>query len=401
MKTMPRMLVSALCLAGFAQAAAAVDFHWAGFATVAVACFSGDDADYVAYGQPDGPGRSRRCDAGTDSLLGVQLDAEVDDRLSLALQMVADQDEDGHYDPRIEVAQLRWRVDDKVSLRLGRMPAPAFLFSETRQVRFAQPWVRPPQSVYGLVPVHASDGVELIVNNAIGGWYAEWQFGWSEKTFEAPLPNSSRTASIDSRGGFLYLTLDSGGTRLKVGYGYNETTLRNRNVTQLLGGLRTFSSGARLADDLEVEDSPMHSFALGAQHESAGWLLLAEAGYISVDGYPRDQFGAYVTVGRHFGAWMPYLSFEQRKTYGDDTDPRAGPLRAQVDTLLAATRYDGQTVSAGLSRALGDSAMVKLQIDRVQPDNDSWGQLSNHGPGYRFDDPQAEWLATLSLDFVF
>ena len=58
-------------------------------------------------------------------------------------------------------------------------------------------------------------------------------------------------------------------------------------------------------------------------------------------------------------------------------------------------------MSAGLSRALGDSAMVKLQIDRVQPDNDSWGQLSNHGPGYRFDDPQEEWLATLSLDFVF
>jgi hypothetical protein len=75
-----------------------------------------------------------------------------------------------------------------------------------------------------------------------------------------------------------------------------------------------------------------------------------------------------------------------------------------VDTLLAATRTDSSRLSLGLSRELHPQAILKLQLDYIRPDRDSFGLYTNHADAYgdpAYRRPGSDWLFALSLDFVF
>jgi hypothetical protein len=130
-------------------------------------------------------------------------------------------------------------------------------------------------------------------------------------------------------------------------------------------------------------------------------LLLAELGYRTHEGYPRDQYGAYLTLGRRLGLWMPYATLAQRRTRGPASDERAWFLRPQVETLLAATRNDSASVSFGLAYNIHEKATLKLQMDRLRPRHDSWGLYTNPGPSYDYARPGSQWLMSLGLDFIF
>ena len=128
---------------------------------------------------------------------------------------------------------------------------------------------------------------------------------------------------------------------------------------------------------------------------------MTEIAYRNIDGFFRDQYGAYVTLGRHFGPWMPYTTLAKRWSSGPDSDSRAGSLRPEVEALLAGTRFDTSSVSLGLSREITEQAIVKFQADWIKADKDSWGLYTNHAADYNFANPDSDWLYTLSLDFVF
>jgi hypothetical protein len=51
-------------------------------------------------------------------------------------------------------------VTPAFSVRLGRTVLPSFLYSDTREVGYSNPWVRPPIEAYSLVPIDHSDGVD-------------------------------------------------------------------------------------------------------------------------------------------------------------------------------------------------------------------------------------------------
>ena len=140
---------------------------------------------------------------------------------------------------------------------------------------------------------------------------------------------------------------------------------------------------------------------MGVQLEQNDWLLMSELGYRTLDGFIRDQYGAYITLGRRFGSWMPYTTLAKRWSRGANTDSRAGALQPEVEALLAISRYDTTSVSLGLSREITEQAILKFQADWVKPDRDSRGLYTNHAADYNFTNPDSDWLYTLSLDFVF
>jgi hypothetical protein len=386
--------------------AMAQNVHFGGFGSASYSCFSSNTADFVVNDQPRGPGRSGRCDAGTDSLLGIQLDLPLGKSVEFGVQFVADRDADRSFSPDVDVAQVRWKLSDATTLRIGRMPSSAFLHTEDRQVRYAQPWVRPPLEVYGQSPVFSQDGLELIHLNRLGPWNAEWQGGIFRLSFDSPQSNSRETDPVKTSGAFLNLTLRGRNTLFKAGYSYSHVTYSTSGVDGFLAALRNLGgpSGTQLADELAIQDAPAHLFAFGVRHEQNDWLAMGEFSYRRVKGFFRDQYGAYATLGRRLGSWMPYGTLARRWTLGPDTDSRAVALgwpKAGVEALYAATRYDTTSASLGLSRSLGEQATLKLQADWIKPDQNSWGLYTNHGPTYDYANPGTDRLLTLSLDFVF
>jgi hypothetical protein len=334
------------------------------------------------------------------------LDLGLSESVEFGLQLIADRNEDRSYTPDVSVAQLRWRPTEETTLRLGRMPTPAFLHSEDRQVRYAMPWIRPPVEVYSLIPPLSQDGLEIIYEDRLGRWHAEWQGGISVLDYDTPSPNSDDTFSVDTRQAYLGLTLQDSNTTLKLRYGYAKISVALPEMEALFSFLQNLGpEGAALADDLSVEDSPSHMLSLGMRWEKGGWLTMGEFAYRIAEGYNRDQYGAYITQGRRFGPWMPYATLARRLSSGPDTDSRAqalGPLvQGAVELLLTRTRHDTTSLSLGLSRQVHDQAMLKFQADWVRPDNDSWGLYYNHAPDYDYTNPGSDWLLSMSLDFVF
>lgn len=405
MKNISKILWSVLVvMLSVVNPVAALDTQVGGFGSASLSCFSGETSDYISNNQPRGPGRSSRCDLGLDSLLGVQFDMSLDKTLSLGVQLVANRNADRSYVPGITVAQLRWRLDDQLTLRFGRMPTPAFLHSEDRFVRYAQPWVRPPVEVYGLIPPSSHDGMEFIHTSRWGNWNAEWQGGGAVTTFDSPRANTHDTYPIKSREIYLALSLQDEATLVKFGYGRGTVSIFHPDAEQILAGLRQ-AGATELADHLAIDDNPSILVAIGMRHKWRKWFAMGEFAHAGTHGYNREQYGAYVTLGYNNGTWTPYATLARRWSRGPESDNRAQVLglttQAAVESLLSRSRTDGTSLSVGASMDIDNQATLKLQADRIMPDRRSWGIYTNHAADYNYANPRAEWLFSVNLDFVF
>lgn len=399
-----KSLVMAISLMTVAANTLAFEPHLRGFGTASLSCFSSNDSDFVTNNQPKGPGISGTCDTGVDSLLGLQIDAELTRQLEFGLQIIADRHADASFDPDFSIAQLRWHANDALTFRFGRMPTPTFLHSEDRQVRYAMPWVRPPLEVYGLIPTLYNDGMEFVFETVLKEWQIEWHGGISRFDFEIPdAATKGALDDVETENVYLNFLVRNSNTLIKIGYFKFKVSAPSEAAIAIFDALEFFNGppGSALVSDLEIKDSDSELISLGIRYDNNNWLAMGEYAYRTIDSYLRDQYGAYMTVGYHMDDWMPYFTLARRWTKGPDTDNRAGLLTPQLNTLLAYSRFDSTSISLGLSRVLNEQATLKVQTDWIQPDDDSWGLYFNHSSDYDFNNPESDWLFSLSLDFIF
>jgi len=381
------------------------NFKLSGFGTLGYSCFSADHADFVLNLQPKGPGRTDQCTTNLDSLLAVQVDVNINEQLEAGLQVTSDYNADRSHEPEFTMAQLRWAVTHNTMLRFGRNHNPAFIHSDTRNVRFAMPWTRPPLEVYGLSPVYIQDGIELLHEKNIGDWWMEMHFSITESNFENPRSNASGTDEVDVVDQYYAgLTLEKESMLLKATYGQGKVTTSSPLLDFVLASLTDQS----LISDMALQDDMYQLATVGLQYQTPDWLFVVEYGYRQVENsFFRDMQGAYLTIGRHFDKWMPYVTVARRWTSGPEFDNRAiGPFENYLindpqDGLLSASRFDTTSLSAGVSYQLFDSALIKLQADWLKPDDNSWGLYTNHNDQYNFSTPDDELLISLNFDFVF
>lgn len=142
-----------------------------GFGTLGAVYSDEDRADFVGdVFDPDGAGRTRRWSPEVDSRLGLQVSGDLTPHLDAVVQVIAEQRYDDSYTPTVEWANLQYAVSEALDVRAGRSVLPVFFTSEYRKVGYANPWVRPPQEVYRLVPVTNADGLDLTYHGHFGGF---------------------------------------------------------------------------------------------------------------------------------------------------------------------------------------------------------------------------------------
>ena len=295
-------------------------------------------------------------------------------------------------------------------MRVGRMQNPLFMASEYRNVLYLQPWVRPPGEVYNLATTYLHDGIELTHYGHAGDWNLSLLGGLGHSKFAVPRGyETNATDNAEADFGYLGVNLQQGNWLVKAGYAFGQASYSNPGIDGLLDTLRTagqvFPALYHLADELALKDSRIDILSIGTRFEDDDWLLQAEYGYRHIDSFYRDGHGAYLMAGRHFGDWTPYGILSRR--WSRDTAIRntvpamLAPLDAYVDALLASTNADRTSLALGLSRKLGDQAILKFQIDWIKPDSDSVSPFGVPVPGYAVADRQTERLITLNLDFAF
>ena len=379
-----------------------------GFATLGISCFSNRDADFTYNTNPRGPGRSKHCDSGLDSVLGVQADQRLTDTVDGVAQVTILRNADETYRPEFSLANIRWQVSDELTLRAGRVSNPMFLNSDFRLVHFALPTARPATEVYGLSPTFTMDGVDAFYRQRIADWRTEIYVGLHNNTIEAARSNSSRTDEAKTSAlATLSISVEHDALLIKASASSGKLNYPTDTVDAILAGLRAVEplspGAAALADQLNPREVRLHLYSVGARYDESDWLVQGEIAARRFDSsFFRNSVAGYLTAAYRIGPWSPYATIARRKSQGPLNDSRAGPLNAIVSTLLRSTNYSQSSITLGLSRELGKGTVIKAQNLWLQPDRGSYGNsLLNASPTYNLANPPRDRLVSINLNTVF
>ena len=383
-------------------------FTFNGFGTLGFTRSNEQGADFVANSlRPEGPGRSDEWSPEVDSRLGLQLSADLMPRLTAVAQVVVEQTFDDDYEPTIEWANLKVSITDDLSVRIGRTALPTFLVADHRKVGFANPWVRPPVELYGLIPVFNSDGLDLSYRQRLGG-------GWGH-TLQAvagfsnvDLPGGSRAEVRDFYG--LFDTFERRALSLRTALATGRVTVDF--AQPLFDFFRFFGpEGVAIADRFDVENRRLDFASIGVGYDPGEWFVTAEGGLLRGRSLVADRTAGYVTGGRRMGDLTVHVTYSEVVVNGSiprsgltlstlppELVPPASALNAALDDVLTSI-VEQRTVSLGLRWDFRRDVALKLQVDRIEAGRESYGQFVNRQPG--FEAGADATLITLNCDFVF
>jgi hypothetical protein len=338
-------------------------FSYSGFGTAGVLHTSTSDAEYVQTGQTSGG--TDGLDFKTDSKLGLQATVTPTSWLSGTVQALAEERFDDSLSPKFEWAFVKVKPVDGVSIRAGEMALPSFLVSDSRNVGYANTWLRAPDEVYGQSTFDVYTGADVTYQHSIGS-YTLTLDGLAGHTKADFLLGPDYVAIINGHKLLGYSAdLDTGLVSLR--YSYVKT-----NIDADIDGV----TAARL----------VYTFtSIGATYDHNDVLLQSEfiAKHTQLTAY--DVNGWYVLGGYRLGKFLPYGIYAAGQTPTGPNPP--GPPEPSESK---------HTISAGVRADLIKSVDFKLQIDRETTEN-SGSPFINVQPSFN----DHAFVYSFTVDFVF
>jgi hypothetical protein len=388
-----------------AQEGGADRFSLSGFGTIGVVHSSEHLADFVgSINQPTGTGGSHGWDYGSDSTLGLQLDARATDRLTAVVQVVARHQYDNSYVPQLEWANLRLRVTPDFSLRVGRIALPIFMVSDSRLVGYANPWLRPPPEIYNTGPVTNNDGIDVAWRGAHGGVSTTLQLiaGRTNKDFPGGIEVTGRHMLGANA------TLERGATTLQLHYTSAAVDVASPAIDQLFGGYTQLGEGLAAVPPFAAAGADTLAFvaayrpigklytalSVGVNHDPGPWFATGEWVREHLGVALSDSHSGYLTLGVRTHAFTPYLTWAAVTTPTRErpvlpTTLLPAPYGATMAVLdqgfisgLSGFWGPQHSVSLGVRYELTQSADLKLQLDHILEGASSSGFLIDTLPGY-------------------
>ena len=363
---------------------AAVEFS--GFASAGF--ITGDlDTPFVS-----GPDRvSESSSFGADNTIGVQVASRINDQVNVAAQLLGKGTLDS-YSISAQWAYISYEFSPDLSARIGRLNFPAALFSEYQEIGFNYPWVRNPMEVYTTVPLSTYSGMDLVYSFDSGD--INWQI--------LPFIGSSPTIELAS---------GSGGVELAYGI----TLVVNTDNAKL----NFMAVNADEADfDVTVGgvllnfNMDMSYYSAGIEYEKNNILLISEIIKKDIHNNPQSSYQSisdmtayYVTLGYRMGDFLPHFTYAGTQSDHSATILPAGSPFPGIDPALWVAPEDmiiptngelylQESYTLGLRYDFSSQAAIKLDYQRVIPEDGSWGVFFND-PGDKVD------LLSFVVDIVF
>lgn len=403
---------------------------FSGYGTLGVAHSTEDRADFLANDlQGRGAGHSRKWSPDVDSRIGVQVNANFSPQLSAVVQVLAEQRHDASYRPTIEWANLKYEFTPDFSIRAGRIVLPGFMASNYKKVGYAQPWVRPPVEVYGLIPVSRSDGIDMSYRMRMGQATHNFQIAYGGTS--AGLPEGGKATIKD--GWLISDTVEYGAATLHMAYARSKVTLDS--FRPLFDGYRQFAGAATqaatmlppgfrpavtaaaaqataIANKYDPDHRQLSFISIGGSYDPGDWFAMAEWGQTDSDSIFGKRAAWYATGGYRWGKFTPYVSYAVAKLKSNQRDAgitgvpallpalqgAAATLNANLNDQLAGAPTQ-KTISIGTRWDFAKNAALKLQYDHSRVGNGSTGTLDRPQPGFVLGGRFNVFSAT--VDFVF
>ncbi|HEY4555374.1 MAG TPA: hypothetical protein VIG68_02900 [Lysobacter sp.] len=367
---MKKVLCVALVAAMGAAPSAHAEVRFSGFGQVVVGQMN-HEGERFAQVAADDNNYDHDLNAERDSLVAVQMDADLGERVSATAQVLASGRKDFH--PELAWAYVNAKLGKGFSAKVGRQRIPFYRYSDYLDVGQAYPWVRPPVAMYNQ-PWSNADMVNLSHNAYAGKWYSQAQAFVGRFDGEIYGHDSGVDAQLQKvRGASWEMEYDEW-LSLRAAYVVGNVTVTGTSLDQATAALSAFGQGAR-AERLDYSADKGSFKSLGFKVNRADWLVIGEYAEFGVDDSVldgADRRDWYATVGRRFGAVMPHVSYGRRDAH-IATEALAGlpttsPFYGPVYASLASQQLDESFRSVGVRWDVTAKVALKADWTRYRSD---------------------------------
>ncbi len=347
-----------------------------------------------------GQGIRDKTDFETDTIFGLQVRSQIDEKLSVTGQFLA-KGGDGSFDLSTDWAYATYALTDSASVRAGRLRLPAFLMSEFLEVGYAYPWVRPPVEVYGLSMMSSYMGTDLIYNIETG--FMDIQLQPYLGNINENISNNNGDFKVESEN-LTGLNIVLSGEIATFRLGYAKTTTNVEGITTIVPNLGTPHPLMGKSIDLPVEEAATEFASVGATLDWNNFVGYAEYASLKIDtgnviipavdnveqgqfipkieleGIPvvADNHGWYVSLGYRFDTFFPAITYAE--SISDETGGE-----------------DQKSITLSMRYNVGSNSALKVELQQIDAERRMTGAA-----GYFSTDPEDKVnLLSVAYDVVF
>ena len=353
-----------------------------------------------------------------DSKVGLQLDYALSERWHFTTQAVSKQRESGNWSPELEWAFAKYNLLPTLAIRSGRMRLPVYMMSDTLDVNYANPWIRPPVEVYGSNPLSGMnlDGVDLLWRPTTGpvSWLIQPFYGMTRFNVRGgPSFDSNDMYGSQVSASWGDFTLRGAAMHLDGVLHYPKINTEVIPALQALCGYTRDLAACQQAAGLKANGHPMVIGTLGLAWDNGDYFVNSEyamrdSQYLS----PSDNSSWYLTLGTRLNKWTPYVSYA-RLTNNGPSKFTAGKgalpgfsTNSVVTEVMTVNPMDQATITLGMRYDLMSNLAVKFQWDHIDTFTKDGQDRTGRGvfvtwPSAFENRNNTVDLFSLSMDFAF
>ncbi len=265
--------------------------------------------------------------------VGLNITAKINNRVRVATQLIA-LSQDNNYNVELDWGFIELSLNDRWTLKTGKIKFPVGLVNEYVDVSYAFPWLVPPRVIYS----EESKGSRATTESYVGAGVT-----WNS--------NSSGTTQF---------TVD-----LFTGEVDRESTPSLKDLFGVSASINwndVVTLKASTYTRKHLTTSTHTASILGLKMDYNNYIVYSEISNTEVDGLPALETDVwYITVGYRIGKWLPHFTYESFEQGDND---------------------EQTTITLGVKYNLAKHTSLKFSISNVDTDlNNGDGGLFESTPG--------------------
>lgn len=255
-----------------------------------------------------------------ESVIGIQIDADLSEGLKLKTLLQADGEKD--YDAEMKWAFAEFDAGGDVTFQAGRQPLPLYYYTDFIDVAYSYRWVRPPMETYFLQN-STFDGVQLKWEPMVGDY--EYRF----QVYHGRDENEDINLTLNDVTGVVAFMR-------KDWFEVRASHAKSNVETAVIGG----AAGATVETPTSFTNLTLKAGTKSA-YITAEWQRDDESKPIQVLNYLDESQSWYISAGYGVDNFVPYVTYAERENSLSDENPfLAEDAKQKSESWTGGVRWD-------------------------------------------------------------
>lgn len=340
------------------------EVQWSGFATIAAGMMTNSDDDYAGY-------EGTEIDWLQDSKVGLQATTDLQEGLTFTIQILATGADD--FDTEIKWLYANYQVNDELAVKVGKVRAPIYKYSDYLDVGYTYHWIRPPVETYNLY-VDTAEGIQFSYNNQLGDVDSSLTFLFGRLEDETTALGYTLDIDIDKLFVLSWdLAYENFTSRIAYAAGYGLTVdlsdVEDINTITTYLENSGYADYASTVDNILVEGDDAYFASIAFGYDNGDQFVMAEGTYQDTgDNLFSVIKSWYISSGFRVNSMTYHLTYAN--VISETPDFILDGVTDAYTTALVESR-DGNTSSwtVGARYDFHPSAALKVQYTKVDDDD--------------------------------